>query len=546
MKSFVEKYQFWLKCWGICFGILALVFSFYLISFYIGNHDFPFMRYGTAIDSGVWEGRLTQFALPAVLFGGQVLPIAGALLGFLLFSGGTICLAKWYGMPEKYGYVVLFSLLIILHPFICSQLYYVHTVVSVLSWHLFGIIGCMFAWKFAEKLKVRWLLAAIGCLWFALAGYAPVLELILTVSVGKFLIDVFSSKVNFRQLLRRYFIYGGVLLFSLICYVLTIRFLKVTGILISGMYNVQILNLKDVFNVLFGYWYEPFRNFVLLMPYHSWFVCTGALLLVIIFLITSFYQKKIVWGFVGIASVIVAAFALVFVSPYGIFRTIRVHAMSVPYVLAIVFAIITIYSRKWWRNVSFMVTFLLVCGYIHTDLLTEKIWYLGTVQDERIVDRVRAELLPQLKEGKHYRLSSVGSFYGRQKFAGIDKISAEDREVYREYYGYGMYLYRFFSSGLFLYEAENPIWGDGTYFGNYLWYLIIGENVSYGDKISAGLFSRKFGNDKRNLVEAADKLCAYPCKHFYYIGEKDILLMVSDDEMSRLVLKWNIENERNY
>ena len=195
---------------------------------------------------------------------------------------------------------------------------------------------------------------------------------------------------------------------------------------------------------------------------------------------------------------------------------------------------------------SLLVSFLLVCCYIHMDLLTEKIWYLGTAQDGRMADRVRAELLPQLKEGKHYRLSSVGSFYGRQKFAGINEISAENREVYREFYGYGMYLYRFFSSGLFLYEAENPIWGDAVYLGNYLRYDVINDAMIRQNVISAQVFSRKFGNDKRNLVEAADKLCAYPCKHFYYIGEKDILLMVSDDEVSRLVLKWNIENERNY
>ena len=129
MKILFEKYRFWLNCWGIVFAILSLVFSFYMITFYVGNHDWQYMRSGVKFTNGFWEGRLTQFLLPVVLLHSQVLPILGIVAGLMFFSGGSVLLAKWYHFPEKYIPVLSFSLLIVLNPYVCSQLYYVHSVI---------------------------------------------------------------------------------------------------------------------------------------------------------------------------------------------------------------------------------------------------------------------------------------------------------------------------------------------------------------------------------------------------------------------------------
>ena len=546
MKALLGKYRFWLNCWGIVFGILAVVFSFYMITFYIGNHDWQFVRYGVKISNGLWEGRLTQFILPVLLLNGKVLPILGAIIGLLFFAGGSVLLARWYQLPQKYFPIIIFSLLITLNPYVCTQLYYVHTVISVLGWHLLSIVGCICAWRFTEKYQIKWLLSALVCLWGALAGYAPSLELISVITVGKFLTDILGCiKIN-KKIAKKYAILVGIVAAAIICYVLSIYVLRQAKILNTHMYNVQTLAIRDIFGLLLKEWNAPFKTLLMDIPYSSSVMNYLLFLLCGLALYIAYLKKRLVLCIISFIGLFYAAFILAYLSPFGVFKVMRIHSFSVPYIAAVLFAIGYLYGDKFKRNMVFTAAVILAFLYLKADFMAEKVWYLGTEQDERTVDRVRAELLPKLETGKHYRLSSVGTFYGRQKFAGFDELSAEERETYREYYGYGLYLYRFFSAGLFFYEKENPIWGEATYFGNYLNYFLIYESISHQDTINAYVFAKHFGTDKENLIAAADRLCAYPCRNFYYVGQKDILLMVSDDDISRLVLKWNIENEGHF
>jgi len=546
MSDLFEKYRFFIKCWSFVFGITAAVFSFYMMIFYVGNHDFPFMRYGTALNSGVWEGRVTQFVLPWLFLHGQVMPILGAFIGFIAFSLAVILLAKWYGMPQNSLPVVVFCLLVTLHPYIFSQLYYVHTVISVLSWHLFGVLGCIFIWRFIEVRHFSLLIFGCFCWLFALFGYVPVLEMILVVSIGKFLQEVLAGKLTDKRFLKQGISYILILAMVLVVYLLGIKILKVTRWINSSMYNVHSLSLYDAGKKFFSSLADPFSVLFEYLPYSSikesilLFILSGLLLCV------AFYRKKI-WFSIGILiSIFYVAFFLAYFSPYGIFWSIRIHALSVPYIAAILFVAVVVYGKKWHRNVMLLMAVIMILGYVRIDFMAQKVWYLGTIQDERAADRVRAVLLPKLNAGKHYRLAVVGNFYGRQKFAGWDELSVMQRETYREYYGYGLYLNQFSSSGLFLYEPNNPVFGDAIYLGNYLKYVVINSNLDEYNRVNAGVFARRFGDDKKELLSAADKLCAYPCKNFYYVGEKDIFLMVSDDDISRLVLKWNIENEGKY
>lgn len=543
MKMLMKKYEFWLKCAKDVFALMILTFSFYVVTFYLGNHDWPFVRYGMRLSEGMWEGRITQFILPYFVFMGQVIPIFPALLGFFFYALAAVLLAKWYAFPQKKIYVEIFSLLIVLHPYICSQLYYVHTVVSILCWPLLCVIGVICAWRFADKFEIKWLICSLAFLWTALAGYAACIELMLVMVVGKFLLSTLSGHSSDKANLRRFAILFGVVFLSVGLLLLSVNILKSVGVLNTRMYNVQTLGIKDALKIFIEFWYEPFKTMTYSLPYEKGKVLMVSSLLLLIVLKIALNHRKNLIVLLGCVGLIYSAFILVYLSPYGIFHTIRIHCFSVSLIVPVLYAFIVIYGKRFERNLACVLALILVFLYVGSDFMTQKVWHLGTKQDERMADRVREEIVPQLDLNKHYRLSTVGSFYGRQKFAGVRHISADERERLREYYGYGFYLYAFFSSGLFLYENKNPIWGDADYLGNYLQYRIARDSLYRVDEISAYVFARHFGNDKEKLVAAADKLCAYPCINYFYIGEKDILLMVSDDEISRLVLKWNIEHD---
>lgn len=81
-KAYGSICTFGLKCAGVVWLILIVVFLIYWSSFFLGNHDFRFMRYGVPLDAGVFEGRFTQFLPSWLLTGGHILPVFNVLLGF--------------------------------------------------------------------------------------------------------------------------------------------------------------------------------------------------------------------------------------------------------------------------------------------------------------------------------------------------------------------------------------------------------------------------------------------------------------------------------
>ena len=111
-------YLFEIKCIAILWAILVIVFLPYWSSFFLGNHDFRFMRYGIPIDAGVFEGRFTQFVVPWLLSSGQILPIWNIFLGFAFYAWAIVRGLLWLGLPKKSFEVVAIGLVIGLNPYI--------------------------------------------------------------------------------------------------------------------------------------------------------------------------------------------------------------------------------------------------------------------------------------------------------------------------------------------------------------------------------------------------------------------------------------------
>lgn len=99
------------------------------------------MRYGVPLEAGVFEGRFTQFLPSWLLTGGHILPAFNVLLGFAFFALAAVRLAEWYGLSERYRDVLPFTLLIVLNPYVLTQLYYVHQILSIFVWHFLCVWG---------------------------------------------------------------------------------------------------------------------------------------------------------------------------------------------------------------------------------------------------------------------------------------------------------------------------------------------------------------------------------------------------------------------
>jgi len=537
------------------FGILSVVFSFYITGFYFGNHDYQYMRYGMPLGAGAWEARVTQFVPYWLFSSGQILPIFNALLGFMFLSGAVVLLARWYELPEKYSIVLIFSLLVALHPYHLTQLYYVFIATSIGLWHLFAVIGVMTAWQFVFEKKIKWAILSVFFLLTALLGYASVLQLIFVILIGKFLLSLGTEFQTARKehRLKKYWLqYILTALFLsvvvLVIYGGIIHVLKTYHIIDAGMYNTQVLTAAEITYKLKTFWYLPFKGLMLEMPYCSPFLSRTILVLMIALVLLAAFLSGGWWMLLlmtaGIAGLIFTMFVTTYVSPWAAWSMMRTNVYSVPYFLAIMYAILCVSGRQFLKNLGSLFAVTMIICFANADFNAQKVWALGRMQDEKVADRVRERLLPQIDVNKHYRMVLMGSFYGASKFADKMNIDEEKREIYREIYGWGLYLNKFASSGLFLYEPNNPIWADVWFLGPWLVSNVANDTLRAQDMISVKMFSKKFGADKDKIWVAVDKMRPYPYKNFYYIGEKDIILMLGREPYNQGVLKAKLDEKK--
>lgn len=536
MTVFLKKYQFWLKCWGIVWGILAIVFSFYMVTFFLGNHDWQYLRYDMPLGDGMWEARMTQFVPPRLFSLGRMLPIWNALLGFMFLSGATVLLAWWYQLKPKMLVVVLFCLLIGLHPYVCTSLYYAYLFLSFGCWHFLTVLGVMLAWQFAENHKFKYFIGAMICLWSALSGYVACIELIGVIVIGKLLLECGAS--FHKADVKKWMVFLLAILAGIGIYALSLKVLQYSGILDLGMYNTQTLSLAQVISRFMQKWQEPFAILNVDFPYIG---RKGVLLfwgLVLIF-------NLVLWRICGLKKYVLmlflelglfwAAFAAAYISSHSIFGMFRVHAFSVPYLVGVMFAFILLKGDNFYRNAAYVISVCLLYVFMECNFMAQKVWYLGNGQDDKAVERVKGALLPQIEPHKHYRLSTLSNLQGQRKFARKQFVAVT---IYAEYYNMSYFLDIFFSNGFFAYEAYNPIWGDSQYVPRgVIFYGTTNENITPKQKMEASLFAQHFGKDKDNLIKAVRRLRPFPREPYMAVGEKDIILMLGDTANKDLLVK---------
>mgnify|MGYP007064798314 FL=1 len=386
--------------------------------------------------------------------------------------------------------------------------------------------------------------AGMSALFVSLGGYTAALELVLTIYAGKFWLDILRAEKSVKVIFRHYLKLGAGVMAALLCYAAVIWEMKRRNLIFLGMYNVQTLPLRDMPEKFLQRWHKPWEILYSVFPYEVPLAGYGFLLLAVAALAASLGRRKFLWGALCLIVSVYLAFFLAFITPHDFFDTFRIHFFSVPYLMAVLFAIAFSCGGNGSRNLALAAAAVMMCVYIRTDIYAQKIWLLGNRQDELYVERIKQDLLPRLKPGKKYRLTTLGGLYGREKFAGISTVYSlrtceRDRELFRA----PMYFSVMFSSGFFLSEPESPIWGDAMYLGGGIFYGITPENIMKGKRLDAEIFARTFGLDKEAQLDTLKIMMPYPAADYCFIGEKDIFLMMPQVRYDRETLIGIIQEE---
>ena len=300
------------------------------------------------------------------------------------------------------------------------------------------------------------------------------------------------------------------------------------------MYNVQTLTFESVLDKFWGNWQRPWVILCSVFPFEKWVVGCGFLLLAVTALAVSWKCRKLLWGVLCLTVSVYLAFILAFLSPYDFFEKFRVHFFSVPYLLAVLFAVVFSCGTRGSRNTAFATAIVLIYIYIGTNFYAQKIWLLGNKQDDLYVERIKHDFLPRLVPGRKYRLATLGGLYGREKFTGVNNIyflRTYDRD--QELFRFPMYFNVIFSSGFFLSEADNPIWGDALFINGRVFYGTTSELIPSEKDLSARAFAYSPAKDLDARLRALHSMEALSPAKCFFVGEKDIFLMLPEMQQER-------------
>lgn len=465
--SIAKKSQnIYLTSFFITFFISLITYSFYAITYFQGNHDFRFLRYGLSLTQGLWEGRITQFLLTTLLLNNQILPILNMVIGIFSLSIGAIILAKTLNLPKQKISLTFFSLLITLSPYVISHLYYTHLVAQTLFWHLIIILGFTISTLQKSILNHKFInfASSFALYLIAISGYSASMQLIFVLIFSSMILDVTYNNKNIKDIIKKYTPLLIVGLLSAISYILITKFLISKKIMQTFMYNYQPHNFLGIINSLQHHNIKtPLQ--VLLSPYpyitnNISYLILGLLILTII----TFYQKKrLIIGLILLIPLLISSTLAGFVSKYYVFNLYRVNIYSIPYLIAIFYTINIKNTNIVIKNLSNLMVTTILTMFICSNFTAQKIWYLGTTQDHQTIERVRKHLLPKIDINSQYRLFVVGNLNSAPKFDIKNKKTYLKTTPYHEHNGVDFFVEAYFPNLLFLTEAKNPILTTSIY-----------------------------------------------------------------------------------
>ncbi|MBP5698965.1 MAG: hypothetical protein J6W96_05515 [Alphaproteobacteria bacterium] len=164
------------KLWFILLSTLSLVFAYYSLTFFWGNHDWDWIKGTTQVlnlNTGMFEGRYSKFILNVALFGGQILPVINTLTAFALLALGGVFLVKYWQIKDFYAQIIV-ALLPLLAPFILGWLYFPINILGN-----FSAVALVTGGLCLSEKKTIYKIAAVICWLIALGVYPSVMEMII-------------------------------------------------------------------------------------------------------------------------------------------------------------------------------------------------------------------------------------------------------------------------------------------------------------------------------------------------------------------------------
>lgn len=401
--------SFTFKNWYKVSALVLLCYLPFLFNFLWGNHDWGWVKEYTPLDSGVFEGRYSQFLLPITLFSGNILPIFSLTFGLIFYAGAAVLLCRLWQVPEKTQPFILISLCLITAPYTLSWLYFAFLTLSCLSWPLVIIISFLILQN--TNIKKAYAISTATILQtLALGGYPPVINMIGVIFFSLVINDLCLKQQSLKTLIKNYSAHvistiGAIILLMLIQYLLKAYNLQ------HETYNTIGINLMELPQKLAFCFMTSVRQFFMTTTFIGYlykYIMCCLFLLAVIRLYLNLPKKPlyiIVFFLLMLGMLISSVTTLVAAEnkDYVLFEP-RIEFFGLLYIYIFSIAVLWRSSKTLIKNITFAATAILILYNFNSIAYAAKIWSLGFRAEnglsERIITRLeeKPEFMPQTRQ----------------------------------------------------------------------------------------------------------------------------------------------------
>ena len=375
-KKFTDK-----KLFMLVFLALNLVFAFYQISFFIGNHDWDWVK-GTnqilSFNTGLFEARYSKFILNVMLYGGQILPILNNLTAFALLSLGMVMLVNYWQIKNKYSQLII-ALTPCIMPYILGWMYFPINIIGNFMAIPLIIGGLMLI----EKEEIKYNAYAILCFLITLGVYPSVAETIIICFLIK---QILNNKQNYKAIAKKFL----PILLSLIIFKLLILVLSKAGIVYTENYNLQTLSLKETILNSFNTLDVIIKQFYLTLPFFplSIKLCGLGLVILATTQILKNKQSLILW-IIALLTTGLTSLLTSNISDTAFMPRINFYGTNFLYTGAIA---ILLSQKGIYKNLCYILSLALIYTSAISTIEAQKVWELGKRAELNLINRISSRI----------------------------------------------------------------------------------------------------------------------------------------------------------
>ena len=364
---------------------LNIVFSFYTINFFIGNHDWDWVKGTTQIlelNTGLFEGRFSKFILNILLFSGHILPILNNIFSFLFASLGMVLIVDYLKIKDKTIRFII-ALTPLLSSYILSWLYFS---INILG-NFFAIFLIGYSLILLEKDKISAKILSVISIIFALGIYPSVVETIFILYATK---NILTPNTNIKkQLSPLIYIFLSIILFRVI-----IIFLEHFDLIYKDHYNMKTNTLSNMFLNLFNYLSIFIKQFYITLPFFPKLIKIIGLIAVILAFITTLTPiKNIIFWIISFGATILSVI-LTFLPEEVAFQP-RINFYGLNFLYMSSFAIL-LNQKQSIKNLTYVLAIIYLYISINQNFYAQKIWELGKTAEinhaMRVTNRIEDKL----------------------------------------------------------------------------------------------------------------------------------------------------------